>query len=93
MRMLHIFSLTYYKKNEVEAGRGYLQAWMPAYDRRSILHGHLSWHEALWALQDGDEIKMWSTIDSSVSLKKEKFTFKRANRHRCYLLSSRTCWI
>jgi hypothetical protein len=30
----------------------------------------LSWHEALWALQDGDETKMWATIDSSVSPEK-----------------------
>ena len=66
----HFFAHILYEENEVEAGRGYLQAWMPAYDRRSILHGHLSWHEALWALQDGDEIKMWATIDSSVSPEK-----------------------
>ena len=66
----HFFAHILYEENEVEAGRDYLQAWMSAYDRRSILHGHLSWHEALWALQDGDEIKMWSTIDSSVSPEK-----------------------
>ncbi|MDA7592264.1 tetratricopeptide repeat protein [Rhodobacteraceae bacterium] len=63
----HFFAHILYEEDEVVAGRDYLQAWMPAYDRRSILHGHLSWHEALWALQDGDEAKMWETIDNAVS--------------------------
>ena len=31
------------------------------------MHGHLSWHQALWALHDGDESEMWSIVDSSVS--------------------------
>ena len=52
------------------AGRDYLAAWMPSYDRRSLLHGHLSWHQALWALHDGDESAMWETIDASVSYEK-----------------------
>lgn len=63
----HFFAHILYEEGEVAAGRKYLQAWMPNYDRRSILHGHLSWHEALWALQDGDEGKMWEIIDTSVS--------------------------
>ena len=63
----HFFAHILYEEGEVAAGRKYLQAWMPNYDRRSILHGHLSWHEALWALQDGDEVKMWEIIDTSVS--------------------------
>ena len=63
----HFFAHILYEEGEVAAGRNYLLAWMPNYDRRSILHGHLSWHEALWALQDGDEDKMWETIDTSVS--------------------------
>ena len=40
---------------------------MPNYDRRSLLHGHLSWHQALWALHDNDEMGMWEIIDASVS--------------------------
>ena len=63
----HFFAHILYEEGEVAAGRKYLQAWMPNYDRRSILHGHLSWHEALWALQDADEFKMWEIIDTSVS--------------------------
>jgi hypothetical protein len=34
------------------------------------LHGHLSWHQALWALHDGDETEMWEVVDASVSQEK-----------------------
>ena len=62
--MLRTFSLTYYMRKTVSAGRDYLNAWMPNYDRRT-LHGHLSWHQALWALQDGDESLMWKIVDDA----------------------------
>ena len=37
----HFFAHILYEENEVSAGRDYLNAWMPNYDRRSLLHGHL----------------------------------------------------
>ena len=66
----HFFAHILYEENEVSAGRDYLTAWMPNYDRRSLLHGHLSWHQALWALHDGDETSMWDIVDTSVSQEK-----------------------
>ena len=63
----HFFAHILYEENEVSAGREYLNTWMPNYDRRSLLHGHLSWHQALWALYDGDESAMWKIVDASVS--------------------------
>ena len=66
----HFFAHILYEENEVSAGRDYLAAWMPNYDRRSLLHGHLSWHQALWALHDGDETSMWEIVDSFVSQEK-----------------------
>ena len=66
----HFFAHILYEENEVSAGRDYLAAWMPNYDRRSLLHGHLSWHQALWALHDGDETTMWDIVDASVSQEK-----------------------
>ena len=63
----HFFAHILYEENEVTAGRNYLNAWTPNYDRRSLLHGHLSWHQALWALQDGDESVMWNIVDDAVS--------------------------
>ena len=65
----HFFAHILYEENEVAAGREYLNAWMPNYDRRSFLHGHLSWHQALWALHDGDESTMWEIVDAAVSQK------------------------
>jgi len=62
----HFFAHILYEENEVLAGRDYLSAWMPNYDRRSLLHGHLSWHQALWALHAGDERTMWEIVDASV---------------------------
>jgi hypothetical protein len=35
-------------------GRIFLSDWLPAHDRASFLHGHLSWHIALTALEAGD---------------------------------------
>ena len=66
----HFFAHILYEENEISAGRDYLAAWMPNYDRRSLLHGHLSWHQALWALHDGDETSMWEIVDASVSNEK-----------------------
>ena len=65
----HFFAHILYEENEVAAGREYLNAWMPNYDRRSLLHGHLSWHQALWALHDGEESTMWEIVDAAVSQK------------------------
>ncbi len=28
--------------------------WIPSYDRSGLLHGHIRWHQALGALEDGD---------------------------------------
>ena len=66
----HFFAHILYEENEVSVGRDYLAAWMPNYDRRSLLHGHLSWHQALWALHDGDANAMWEIVDASVSNEK-----------------------
>ena len=63
----HFFAHILYEENEVSAGRDYLAAWMPNYDRRSLLHGHLSWHQALWALHTGDETSMWEFGDFCIS--------------------------
>ncbi|NRB33552.1 MAG: tetratricopeptide repeat protein [Rhodobacteraceae bacterium] len=56
-----------YEAGETTAGRAYLGDWITDYDRRSILHGHLSWHLALWALHDGDTDAMWAAVDHGVA--------------------------
>ncbi|AZV76912.1 tetratricopeptide repeat protein [Parasedimentitalea marina] len=62
----HFKSHAQYEAGETAAGRSYLTSWLTDYDDRAVLHGHLSWHAALWALHESDEIAMWSAIDSGV---------------------------
>lgn len=44
----------YYEQGAAEEGQAFIEAWLPGYDRGAILHAHLAWHQALFALQRGD---------------------------------------
>ncbi|MBN8291693.1 tetratricopeptide repeat protein [Rhodobacter sp. NTK016B] len=63
----HFKSHALYEKGDTREGRRFLDAWMEGYDRRCALHGHLSWHSALWALYDGDTGTMWQMLDEAVA--------------------------
>lgn len=45
----------YYEQGAVTDGAAFVEAWLPGYDRGAVLHGHLSWHQALFALQAGND--------------------------------------
>lgn len=62
----HIQAHAQYEVGEITAGRQFLSDWLVGYDNRAGLHGHLSWHAALWALHDGDEAAMWAAVDQGV---------------------------
>jgi len=62
----HFKAHAQYEAGETAAGRAFLSDWIASYDRRSILHGHLSWHLALWALHAGDEAAMWDVVDTAI---------------------------
>lgn len=62
----HVRSHIYYEVGETDRGVSYLKDWLSDYDRSGIMHGHLSWHVALWALEMGDVSQMWEHIDASV---------------------------
>ncbi|MEL6451972.1 MAG: tetratricopeptide repeat protein [Pseudomonadota bacterium] len=62
----HFKAHAQYEVGETAAGRAYLQDWMAGYDPRSVLHGHLSWHLALWALHSGDVDGLWDAVDAQV---------------------------
>lgn len=62
----HFWAHAQYEAGDITAGRKYLGDWIGAYDKRSVLHGHLSWHIALWALHDGDEEAMWETVEAAI---------------------------
>lgn len=62
----HFKSHAQYEAGETTRGRAYLTGWMEGYDDRAVLHGHLNWHLALWALHDGDQAEMWARIDGMI---------------------------
>lgn len=62
----HVKSHVYYEAGNLKDGVGYLEEWLGSYEKRALMHGHLSWHVALWALEQGDIDKMWATVDAGV---------------------------
>ncbi|OWU83537.1 hypothetical protein ATO6_16780 [Oceanicola sp. 22II-s10i] len=63
----HFKAHTLYEQGESDTGRAYLAEWIRDYDTRSLLHGHLSWHRALWALEQSDEAELWSIYDTAIA--------------------------
>jgi Tfp pilus assembly protein PilF len=63
----HFKAHAQYEAGQTDAGRSYLNDWMAGYDARAVLHGHLSWHLALWALHAGDAAAMWRAVDAGVA--------------------------
>jgi hypothetical protein len=62
----HIRVHVLHEMGEMACVRDYLQAWMPDYERRALLHCHLSWHVALAALALGDLDRAWDAYRSAV---------------------------
>ncbi|MEP0962544.1 MAG: tetratricopeptide repeat protein [Roseobacter sp.] len=63
----HVRSHVSYELGETDLGRRYLASWMKGYDKGGVLFTHLNWHEALWALEQGDVQAMWQKVDAAVS--------------------------
>jgi len=62
----HVRSHVDYEAGDVGAGALFLRNWLRDYDRAALLHGHLSWHVALWSLEQGDTDAMWQRVDADV---------------------------
>ena len=63
----HIRSHIWYEVGETKAGTDYLTDWLAGYDRSGVMHGHLSWHAALWSLEQGETDRMWQIVDADVA--------------------------
>jgi ElaB/YqjD/DUF883 family membrane-anchored ribosome-binding protein len=50
----HALSHALFEQGDPTQGRAFLAGWLPANDGVSFLQGHLAWHLALIALEDGD---------------------------------------
>lgn len=57
----------YYEQGASAEGEAFIDAWLPSYDRSAVLHGHLAWHQALFALQRGDAERALAIYRDAVS--------------------------
>ena len=68
----------YYETGAAAEGDAFIADWLPCYDRSSVLHCHLCWHRALFALQLGEPDRAMEIyrdgIRPSVSLTLPMFT-------------------
>lgn len=62
----HVRSHIYYETGDIDLGIAYLTDWLGPYDRAGYMHGHLSWHAALWALEQGDAQTMWERMETDI---------------------------
>lgn len=62
----HYRAHLYYEVGEREAGYAYLSQWRKDYDRRGLMHCHIAWHCALWALANGDAAAMWAIAEADI---------------------------
>lgn len=63
----HYRSHLYYENGETGAGYDYIRDWLVAYPRGGLLHTHIHWHVALWALERGDEAALWRVFSEQVA--------------------------
>lgn len=63
----HIRAHIHYEAGETAAGIAYMDDWRKDYSKHGLLHCHISWHVALWALETGDEARMWQVVDADVA--------------------------
>ncbi|MDD9928180.1 MAG: tetratricopeptide repeat protein [Rhodospirillaceae bacterium] len=62
----HYRAHLYYEVGEHAAGFAYLNDWRQDYGRDGLLHCHIAWHCALWAMAAGDAQTMWEIADANV---------------------------
>jgi len=62
----HIRAHVHYETGEMAEALRFLDGWMPSYDRRGLMHCHLSWHAALCALALGHLDRAWSVYRADV---------------------------
>ena len=62
----HIKAHVLYEQGEDRAALDYLDAWLPTYPREGLMHCHISWHVALFALMLGDIERAWQVYQAQV---------------------------
>ena len=62
----HIKAHVLYEMGEDRAALDYLDSWLPTYPREGLMHCHISWHVALFALMLGDTERAWQVYAAQV---------------------------
>ncbi|MEO1265098.1 MAG: tetratricopeptide repeat protein [Pseudomonadota bacterium] len=62
----HIKGHIHYEQGEAKAGFAYLKDWAEDYPRGAPLHCHVSWHLALWSLEQGDVAAAWARAEDAI---------------------------
>ena len=51
---VHALAHAMFEDGSTADAEALIESWLPIYDRTGLLHGHISWHQALLALEQGD---------------------------------------
>ncbi|MGD9880097.1 MAG: tetratricopeptide repeat protein [Reyranella sp.] len=62
----HIKAHVLYEMGEDKRALDYLESWLPDYPRQGLMHCHISWHIALFALILGDPERAWQVYEAQV---------------------------
>ena len=62
----HIKAHVLYEQGEDRAALDYLDSWLPTYPSEGLMHCHISWHVALFALMLGDTARAWRVYEAQV---------------------------
>ena len=62
----HIKAHVLYERGDDAAGLAYLDSWLPGYAREGLMHVHISWHVAMFALVRGDAGRAWNVYRAQV---------------------------
>ncbi len=63
----HVRAHLHYETGETQAGLAYLEGFWKGYSETALMHCHISWHIAIWALAEGNIEQMWRVFDAYVS--------------------------
>ncbi len=63
----HIQAHVHYEAGEAQAGLRYLGEFVATYPRAGLLHCHIQWHRALWALAAGDTANAWALYETNIA--------------------------
>ena len=63
---VHALAHAMYEAGASEEATTFIDGWLPGYDNRGILHGHIAWHGALVALERGDVATALAAYDRHI---------------------------